>query len=120
MPTYTCECCLKEFSQKSHFNKHQNKKIPCQDNKGKIEEVVKNIIINKKLISNNAENIVTNTTTMETKQSSPDVNFEKMKENELKSFCKEHKIKGYSNKNKSELISLVVTHQKTLTTEQKL
>ena len=54
MPKYTCERCLKEFSQKSHYDKHQNKKIPCQDNKGKIEEVVENIIFdkNKKLISN--------------------------------------------------------------------
>ena len=63
MPKYTCERCLKEFSQKSHYTKHQNKKIPCQDNKGKIEEVVENIIINKKLISNNTENITQ--TTME-------------------------------------------------------
>ena len=53
MSKYTCERCLKEFSQKSHYTKHQNKKIPCQDNKGKIEEVVENIIINKKLISSN-------------------------------------------------------------------
>jgi len=62
MTKYTCERCLKEFSQKSHYTKHQNKKIPCQDNKGKIEEVVENII-NKELISNNIENI---TQTMET------------------------------------------------------
>jgi site-specific DNA-methyltransferase (adenine-specific) len=58
---------LKEFSQKSHYTKHQNKKIPCQDNKGKIEDVVENIIINKKLISNNTENININTNTMEAK-----------------------------------------------------
>ena len=55
MPKYTCERCLKEFSQKSHFDKHQNKKIHCQDNKEKIEEIVENII-NKKLISNYIEN----------------------------------------------------------------
>ena len=61
MTKYTCERCLKEFSQKSHYTKHQNKKLPCQDNKGKIEEVVENIIINKKLISNNNENNITNT-----------------------------------------------------------
>ena len=61
MSKYTCERCLKEFSQKSHYTKHQNKKLPCQDNKGKIEEVVENIIINKKLISNNRENKITNT-----------------------------------------------------------
>ena len=65
MPKYTCDRCLKEFSQKSHYTKHQNKKIPCQNNKGKIEEVVENIIINKKLISNNSENIIT--TIMDTK-----------------------------------------------------
>jgi DNA adenine methylase len=51
MTKYSCERCLKEFSQKSHYNKHQKKKKPCQDNKGKIEEVVENII-NKKIISN--------------------------------------------------------------------
>ena len=117
MPKYTCERCLKEFSQKSHFDKHENKKIPCQDNKGKIEEIVENII-NKKLISNNTENIIINT--MSTEQSSTDINFEKMKMKEIKSFCKEHKIRGYSNKNKGELISLIVNHQKALTTEQKL
>ena len=61
MPKYTCERCLKEFSQKSHYTKHQNKKIPCQNNKEKIEEVVENIIINKKLISNNTENNIINT-----------------------------------------------------------
>jgi hypothetical protein len=52
MPKYTCDRCLKEFPQKSHYDKHQNKKRPCQDNKGKIEDVVENIIMNKKLISN--------------------------------------------------------------------
>lgn len=64
MPKYTCDRCLKEFSQKSHYTKHQNKKILCQDNKEKIEEVVENIIINKKLILNNTENIITNTLEM--------------------------------------------------------
>ena len=59
MPKYTCERCLKVFSQKSHYDKHQNKKIQCQNNKEKIEEIVENIIINKKLISNNTENIIT-------------------------------------------------------------
>lgn len=47
-----CERCLKDFSQKSHYNKHLNKKRPCQDNKGKIEEIVENLMNHKKLISN--------------------------------------------------------------------
>ena len=59
MSKYTCEDSLKEFSQKSHYDKNQKKKIYCQDNKGNIEEVIENIIINKKLISNNTENIIT-------------------------------------------------------------
>ena len=57
---YACERCLKEFSQKSHYTKHQNKKLPCLDNKGKIEDIVENIIINKKLIRNSSKNIITN------------------------------------------------------------
>lgn len=57
MPTYICERCLKEFGQKSHYNKHLNKKRPCQDNRGKIEEVVENIITKKNIImSNNMDN----------------------------------------------------------------
>ena len=48
MPKYTCDRCLKDFSQKSHYDKHNKRKTPCQDNTGKIEEVVKTII-NKKL-----------------------------------------------------------------------
>ena len=64
MPKYNCEHCLKEFSQKSHYNKHLNKKYPCQDNKEKIEKVVENIIINKKLISNNNKKIIINTNTI--------------------------------------------------------
>ena len=59
MIKYTCESCLKEFSQKSNYNKHLNSKTHCQDNKGKIEEVVENIIT-KKLIANVSENIITN------------------------------------------------------------
>jgi len=105
MTKYTCELCLKEFSQKSHYDKHQKKQKHCQDNKGKIEEVVDNIIINKKLILNNPENIIT--TTMETKleHTEDGIEFEKMKMTELLSYCKEHKIKKYSNKKKGELIS---------------
>ena len=58
MTKYTCDRCLKEFSQKSHYEKHKNNKKPCQDNTKKIEEVVENIInqkwneVHKKLILN--------------------------------------------------------------------
>jgi len=58
MSKYTCERCLKEFIQITHYDKHQKKKIPCQDNKEDIEKVVENII-NKKLIQNKNETIDT-------------------------------------------------------------
>lgn len=37
------QSCLKEFSQKSHYDMHENKKIHCHYNKGKIEKIVENI-----------------------------------------------------------------------------
>jgi site-specific DNA-methyltransferase (adenine-specific) len=48
-----------EFSQKSHYTKHQN--IICQDNSGTVEDVLDNSI-DKKLISTHAEIPTTNTT----------------------------------------------------------
>ena len=47
MPVYTCERCLKEFSQKSHYNAHLKRKTPCQNNKDKIEAVVEKIVNEK-------------------------------------------------------------------------
>ena len=75
------------------------------NNKSKIEEVVENIMINKKLISTNAENIIMNT--METKLEQIDdvINFGKMTKKELLSYCKEQQIKDCSRKNKDELIA---------------
>lgn len=47
MPIYECKRCLKEFTQKSHYDKHINKKIPCQDNKVKFGVIIENIMSNK-------------------------------------------------------------------------
>ena len=40
MTGYTCERCLKEFAQKSHYNTHMKRKTPCQNNKEKIKKEV--------------------------------------------------------------------------------
>ena len=60
MPKYTCKRCLKEFSQKSHFDKHLKRKRPCQNNKEKleliVEEKVEKILENKFNISENKLN----------------------------------------------------------------
>ena len=68
MPKYTCQRCLKVFSQKSHYTKHLKKKNPCQNNKEKLELIVEekveklleNIISEKKLNQNENENEIIN------------------------------------------------------------
>lgn len=40
MTKYECERCGKEFSQKSHYNSHKNRKRPCENNANKIKELV--------------------------------------------------------------------------------
>lgn len=57
MRKYTCERCLKKFSQKSQYDKHQTIKKSCQDNKGMRDEIVE-YMMNKKLILNNIENTI--------------------------------------------------------------
>ena len=53
MVFYSCEKCGKQFSQKGHYNKHINKKLPCV-NETKLKEII-GVIINEKLneINNN-------------------------------------------------------------------
>lgn len=47
MPKYTCERCLKDFKQKSHYERHRARKTPCQDNKDKIKEIVNEVVEEK-------------------------------------------------------------------------
>ena len=46
MGKYSCSTCLKEFKQKSHYDKHVNKKNPCINNINKIKDSFQ-IIINE-------------------------------------------------------------------------
>ena len=72
MGKYSCCKCLKEFKQKSHYDKHTNKKNPCINNIDKIKESFQiiinetienkfNEIINKKLELPNEIKIELNT-----------------------------------------------------------
>lgn len=60
---YTCDRCLKEFTQKSHYNKHVQRKTPCQMNHTikDVENMMVNekreIRLNKKLIQDNTNGI---------------------------------------------------------------
>jgi DNA (cytosine-5)-methyltransferase 1 len=65
MVNYNCENCCKVFQQKSHFDKHKNRKSPCKKNTT-IEEIIENKVkevlanINPQFIipkSNQEENI---------------------------------------------------------------
>ena len=46
MPEYTCDRCLKVFSQKSHYDKHMDRKRPCQNTNNTLENVVERILTN--------------------------------------------------------------------------
>lgn len=61
--------------------------------------------VNKKLIPNMNTNMIIPTMEPQSGQPANNNDFETMALKDLKCFCKEHKIKGYSNKNKSDLIS---------------
>jgi len=40
MVKYSCERCGKEFSQKSHYDSHNRRKTPCENNADKIKALV--------------------------------------------------------------------------------
>ena len=58
MPLYTCQRCMMEFSQKSHYNQHLKRKNICQDKASSLEEKIDKLIT-KKLINNLNNNEVT-------------------------------------------------------------
>lgn len=55
MTNYTCERCLKDFTQKSHYDKHINKKNPCQNNKIKVEKKAKELLKNTNIEEKNID-----------------------------------------------------------------
>ena len=92
MVKYSCERCEKGFSQKSHYDSHNRRKTPCENNADKIKEQVDKVIEeklkelnNKKLIVKNEE-VKVNTEVMDNQQS----NYSKKK--------KKRKLKIVDNK----------------------
>jgi hypothetical protein len=61
MVKYSCERCEKEFSQKSHYDSHNRRKTPRENNADKIKAFVDKAVeeklkeLNKKLIVENEE-----------------------------------------------------------------
>ena len=70
MVKYSCERCGKGFSQKSHYDSHNRRKTPCENNADKIKALVDKAVeeklkeLNKKLIIKNDE-VSINTETMQ-------------------------------------------------------
>ena len=70
MVKYSCERCGKGFSQKSHYDSHNRRKTPCENNADKIKALVDKAVeeklkeLNKKLIVKNDE-VSINTETMQ-------------------------------------------------------
>ena len=70
MVKYSCERCGRDFSQKSHYDSHNRRKTPCENNADKIKALVDKAVQekikelnNKKLIVENEE-VNVNTDTM--------------------------------------------------------
>lgn len=111
MPKYICQRCLKVFSQKSHYDKHLEKKNPCQNNKEKleliveekVEKILENIISENKLNENKNEiinNKKINNMTEESKEKNILENYNNLDHNEIIELCKKINIPYLKNNKK--------------------
>ena len=75
MVKYLCERCRKEFSQKSHYDSHNRRKTPCENNVDKIKALVDKAVeeklkeLNNKKLNVENEEVIVNTEVMDTHQS---------------------------------------------------
>jgi len=60
MVKYSCERCGKEFSQKSHYDSHNKRKTPCENNADKIKVLIDKAVEEKLQELNNKKIIVEN------------------------------------------------------------
>ena len=58
MVKYSCERCGKDFSQKSHYDSHNRRKKPCENNADKIKQLVDKAVEEKLKILNNKKLII--------------------------------------------------------------
>ena len=55
MVNYSCERCLKSFTQKSHFNQHLKRKNKCENNADKIKVLVDKAVVDKAVVDKSNE-----------------------------------------------------------------
>jgi DNA-cytosine methyltransferase len=104
MTKHTCDNCKKSFAQKGHLKDHLKRKIPCKQDitlEELVEKKVQEVISHLKIESNTID------TPVATKPTSSQMNYSKMTIKELTALCKEKGIKGYSGKNKADIIELL-------------
>jgi hypothetical protein len=58
--TYTCKDCKIEFNQKSHYDRHINKKIPCVLKDRPFKDIIDEAVLNQvsKIIKEDNKNII--------------------------------------------------------------
>lgn len=105
MTKYTCETCQKVFSQKGHFEDHNNRKRPCKKD-NTIESLVERKV-QEALSKTNEESVKIDSTTTTVMQSNT-TDYSKKTREELIAICKEKSIKGYSGKKKEDIVKLLV------------
>ena len=77
MVKYSCERCGKEFSQKSHYDSHNRRKTPCENNADKIKALVDKAVeeklkeLNNKKLIVEKEKVIVNPDTMEQQPNQP-------------------------------------------------
>lgn len=104
MVTYVCENCQKTFSQKGHFEDHQNRKRPCKKD-NTIEELVNKKV--QEVLSQTKEDLVKINIKSTPDIQTTEMDYSKKTREELIATCKERSIKGYSGKKKGDIIQLL-------------
>jgi len=103
MVNYRCEICTKVFAQKGHLEVHKNRKLPCK--KTTIEQLAEKKVQEALAIMN--ANALKIEPLQITNIMSKEMDYTKKTVPELKTLCKERKIKGISGKSKSDLIAIL-------------
>ena len=104
MVNYSCENCLKTFTQKGHLRDHHNRKNPCKKN-STIESLVEKKV--QEVLSKTNQVDVKIDSTAAPQIQSNQMDYTKKNVFELKALCKERKIKGISGKSKTDLIAML-------------
>jgi site-specific DNA-methyltransferase (adenine-specific) len=105
MVNYGCETCGKIFKQKGHLDVHTNRKNPCKKD-NTIEEIVAKKV-QEALSKTNIVEAVKIDATNDTMASQTTMDYTSKSLSELKTICRERKIKGFSGKSSEDLIKLI-------------